>query len=129
MGHLRLKRIYEAPAREDGHRVLVERLWPRGVSKDKAALDEWPKDIAPSDALRRWYAHDPARWAEFRRRYAAELADKDDLLSSLRARLARRNVTLLFAARDEARNSAVVLKSVLDKPARTTPPRRRRTAS
>lgn len=129
MGHIRLKRIYEAPAREDGHRVLVERLWPRGVSKDKAALDGWLKDVAPSDALRRWYGHAPARWAEFRRRYKAELAEKGDRLDDLRERLTRGNVTLLFAARDEARNSAVVLKAVLEKPARTAPPRRRRTAS
>ena len=129
MGKILLKRIYEAPAQGDGYRVLVERLWPRGMSKDKAALDEWLKDIAPSDALRRWYGHEPARWPEFRRRYRAELASADDILDGLLRHLARRNVTLLFAARDEARNSAVVLKSVLEKRSGATPAARRKTAT
>ena len=129
MGKILLKRIYEAPARGDGYRVLVERLWPRGMSKDKAALDEWLKDVAPSDALRRWYGHEPARWPEFRRRYRAEIASADDLLDGLLRHLARRNVTLLFAARDEARNSAVVLKSVLEKRSGATPAARRKTTT
>ncbi len=99
------------------------------MSKDKAALDEWLKDVAPSDALRRWYGHEPARWPEFRRRYRAEISSADDLLDGLLRHLARRNVTLLFAARDEARNSAVVLKSVLEKRSGATPAARRKTTT
>jgi len=114
MGNLKLKRIYERPSDADGHRVLVERLWPRGVSKQAARLDDWLKEIAPSPELRRWYGHQPERWPEFQKRYRAELAGNGALVDQLISRLEGGNVTLLFAAKDEARNSAVLLKSVID---------------
>ena len=114
MGNLKLKRIYEPPSSADGHRVLVERLWPRGVSKQAAHLDDWLKEIAPSPELRRWYGHQPERWPEFQKRYRAELAGNGALVDQLISRLEGGNVTLLFAAKDEARNSAVLLKSVIE---------------
>ena len=110
----RIKRIYEPVAKSDGFRVLVERLWPRGVTKAEAALHNWLKDIAPSQDLRKWYGHDLARWAEFRERYRAELAEKQDLLDQLRALHGRGPVTLVFAAKDEQHSSAAVLKDVLE---------------
>lgn len=110
---IRLKRIYTPPAAEDGARVLVDRLWPRGVAKARAALSLWCKDAAPSTALRQWFNHDPARWAEFQRRYRAELAANDAALAPIRALAKDGPVTLLFAARDEARNEAVVLRDHL----------------
>lgn len=111
--NVRLKRAYTAPAATDGARVLVDRLWPRGVSRERAALDEWIKEIAPSDALRRWFSHDPARWDEFRRRYADELRAHDSLVEALRARARRGPLTLVYGARDEAHNDAVVLRDVI----------------
>ena len=110
----RIKRIYKPVAKSDGFRVLVERLWPRGVTKAKAALHNWLKDIAPSQDLRKWYGHDLARWAEFRERYRAELAEKQDLLDQLCALHGRGPVTLVFAAKDEQHSSAAVLKDVLE---------------
>ncbi|MGA9761954.1 MAG: DUF488 family protein [Gaiellaceae bacterium] len=110
---VRLKRAYEPVAAEDGSRVLVERLWPRGVTRERARLDEWAKEIAPSPELRRWYAHDPARFAEFRRRYLGELAGHEQELEELRRRARAGTLTLVYAARDEERNSAVVLAEVL----------------
>ena len=110
----RIKRIYEPVAKSDGFRVLVERLWPRGVTKAEAALHNWLKDIAPSQDLRKWYRHDLARWAEFRERYRAELVEKQDLLDQLRALHGRKPVTLVFAAKDEQHSSAAVLKDVLE---------------
>lgn len=111
-----IKRIYEDPAASDGKRVLVDRLWPRGVSKDKAALDEWCKDVAPSDDLRKWFGHDPDKWSEFRKRFRAELDANEDGWKPL-LDMARKNkkLTLLFGARDEAHNNAVVLKAYLEK--------------
>ena len=114
MGELRLKRIYERPSSADGHRVLVERLWPRGLSKQAARLDDWLKEIAPSPELRRWYGHQPERWPEFQKRYRAELAGNGELIDQLIALLQEGDVTLLFAARDETRNSAALLKSVVE---------------
>jgi uncharacterized protein YeaO (DUF488 family) len=111
----RLKRIYEKPSRDDGFRVLVERLWPRGMKKEDARIDLWLKDVAPSPELRRWYAHDVAKWPEFRRRYSAELEANPEPVSLLRERAKKGNVTLLFAARDEEHNSAVVLKEFLER--------------
>ena len=111
---IRLKRAYEPPSKTDGGRLLVERLWPRGLTKEKAAIDEWFKDIAPSPALRKWYAHDPAKWAEFRRRYMAELARNAGEVERLRARVKGGSVTFVYAAKDEGRNSAVVLKAYLE---------------
>jgi uncharacterized protein YeaO (DUF488 family) len=110
---VRIKRIYLSPAEEDGRRILVDRLWPRGVSKEAASVDEWLKELAPSDELRRWFGHDPARWDEFRRRYTEELMEKQELLTSLRRETKKGIVTLLFAARDEEHNNAVVLKEIL----------------
>jgi len=111
---IRVKRVYDAPSDGDGTRVLVDRLWPRGLTKDRAAVHLWLKEVAPSTELRVEFHHDPARWEEFRRRYRAELAGKQDLLRTLREKEMEGTVTLVYAARDEARNNAVVLKEVLD---------------
>jgi len=111
--NVRLKRAYEKPARDDGTRVLIDRLWPRGVGKADAALDEWVKDIAPSTALRKWFGHDPARWAQFRRRYAAEICRHPEELGQLRGLARKRRVTLVYSAHDELHNDAVVLREVL----------------
>jgi len=110
---VRLKRIYDDPAPEDGTRVLVDRLWPRGVSREAAAIDFWVRDLAPSDELRRSFAHDPERFDEFRRRYLAELRENGEALKDLAART-EGTLTLLFAARDVERNNAVVLAEALD---------------
>lgn len=110
---IRLKRVFGPAAAADGERILVDRLWPRGMRKEAAALDGWMKELAPSTELRRWFGHDPARWEGFRERYEAELAQHRDLLDELRRRARKHRVTLLFAARDEAHNEAVVLKDVL----------------
>ena len=110
---IRLKRVYEAPTESDGPRILVERLWPRGLSKDKAAVDHWLKEIAPSPELRRWYGHRPDRWPEFQARYRAELDANPAVLRELEALCASGPVTFVFAARDEERNSAVLLKRYL----------------
>jgi uncharacterized protein YeaO (DUF488 family) len=112
---LRLKRVYEAPADVDGLRVLVDRVWPRGLSKEKARIDHWLKDAGPSTALRKWFGHDPERWREFRRRYRAELAKHPDALDALRSLIRGRRATLLYGARDEAHNQAVVLAELLEK--------------
>ncbi len=114
---LRLKRIYAEPARDDGLRVLVDRLWPRGVSKERAKLDLWLKEIAPSPALRKWFNHDPARWKDFEQRYTAEIKDKSraQALRLLREKVAEGNVTLLYAAHDEEHNGALVLKHMLER--------------
>ena len=113
---MRLKRVYDPAGVEDGERFLAERLWPRGISRRQACLTAWLKDLAPSPALRKWFGHDPKRWDEFRRRYRAELRepDKGPLLAKLAAKARRGDITLVFAARDEERNSAVVLKRVLE---------------
>lgn len=109
-----LKRIYDTPAATDGARILIDGLWPRGVSKERAALDGWLKELAPSRGLRQWYGHDPARWEEFRRRYRAELRSRRPMIESLR-RLARaRRVTLLYSSRDPVRNNAQVLKRLVE---------------
>jgi len=111
---IRLKRAYEEPSKQDGLRILVERLWPRGVSKQKAEVDLWLKDLAPSTDLRKWFGHDPEKWDEFRRRYWSELREKGDLLKLLKHRTTEGNVTFVFAAKDVERNSAVALKEYLD---------------
>ncbi len=111
---VRLKRVYDQPAADDGRRVLVDRLWPRGVAKEAARIDEWLKEIAPSDDLRKWFGHDPARWDDFRRRYREELQGHEEVLERLRLEARRGTVTLLFAAKDEGRNNAVALKEMLD---------------
>lgn len=110
---IRLKRAYEPAASSDGYRVLVDRLWPRGVSKEKAWLDEWAKDLAPSAELREWFGHEPTRFAEFRRRYIEELRDNRARLTALRRRGREGTLTLVYAAHDEDHNDAVVLLDVL----------------
>ncbi len=112
-GSVKLKRAYEPPAAADGRRILVDRLWPRGVSKAKAAIDGWIKEIAPSTALRKWFAHDPARWQEFRKRYAAEIREHPEQLRELRRLAGEGPVTLVYSAHDEAHNDAVVLRAIL----------------
>ncbi len=112
---IRLKRVYEPPAKADGVRVLVERLWPRGLTKAAAKIDHWTKDIAPSPALRQWFAHDPEKWTGFRRRYRAELAANKEGVAALRALCAKGTVTFVFAAKDEAQNSAALLKAFLER--------------
>ncbi len=109
-----LKRAYEAPSASDGMRVLVDRLWPRGLTKDQLAVDFWLKEAAPSDTLRRWYGHQPGRWQSFARKYRAELEQRTDLLRLLDELRRRGRVTLLYGARDTARNNAVVLREVLE---------------
>ena len=109
-----LKRAREAATPHDGMRVLIDRLWPRGLTKDRVAADLWLKDAAPSDALRRWFAHDPRRWDAFARKYRAELAERDDLLALLDGLRERERLTLVYDARDSAHNNAVVLRDVLE---------------
>ena len=109
-----VKRVYEPAAPSDGHRVLVDRLWPRGLTKEDAALDEWTKELAPSPALRKWFGHDPARWEGFRHRYASELDAAAEYWRPLATQASRRRVTLLYGARDEEHNNAVALKCYLD---------------
>ena len=111
---IRVKRVYDEPARGDGLRVLVDRLWPRGLSKERAKVDVWLKDVAPSHELRRWFHHDPTRWSEFEARYRAELAARKEPLDLLREKSRKRIVTLLYGARDPERNQAIVLKRLLE---------------
>jgi uncharacterized protein YeaO (DUF488 family) len=113
MKAVRVKRVYVPSAADDGTRILVDRLWPRGVSKEKAAIDLWLKDIAPSTELRKWFGHDPAKWDEFRKRYFRELEGKAELVAELRRAGAKGTVTLLFAAHDEEHNNAVALAEYL----------------
>lgn len=110
---VKLKRAYEAAEPSDGMRVLVDRLWPRGVGKDAAAVDLWLKDLAPSTALRKWFGHDPVRWPAFQSRYVAELHKRPELLEQLRSLARKQHITLVYAARDEAHNDAVVLRKLL----------------
>jgi uncharacterized protein YeaO (DUF488 family) len=110
---VRLKRAYEPAAASDGDRILIDRLWPRGVTREEAQLNEWARELAPSTELRRWFAHDPARFAEFRRRYSVELAAQEGKLRELRRRARAGTVTLVYAARDVEHNDAVVLADIL----------------
>ena len=109
-----MKRVYEAPSADDGFRILVERLWPRGVSKDRAAIDLWLKEIAPSHELRRWFGHEPGKWEEFQRRYFAELAEAPDELETLRGHRAAGAVTFVYSSREERFNNAVALARYLE---------------
>ena len=111
--NIRLKRAYDSASSGDGARILIDRLWPRGVRKADAAIDVWAKDMAPSTALRRWFGHDPARWHEFRRRYSEEIHQRRNRLDELRTLAQKGRITLVFAARDEAHNDAVVLREIL----------------
>ena len=111
--HVKLKRAYDAPLVNDGKRILVDRLWPRGVSKADAAIEQWMKEIAPSTELRKWFGHEPAKWDEFCRRYVEELRRNEELLDQLRSLARKGTVTLVYAAHDEAHNDAIVLRDVL----------------
>jgi uncharacterized protein YeaO (DUF488 family) len=110
----RLKRVYDDPAKADGRRVLVDRVWPRGLTKREAKIDDWLKELAPSTRLRKWFGHDPARWTEFRKRYAAELKDHREPLEQLAQKAKQRTITLLFGARDVVHNNAVALKEYIE---------------
>ena len=111
--HIKIKRVYLQPDEEDGRRILVDRLWPRGLTKEKASLDLWLKEIAPSTELRKWFGHDPEKWKEFQTRYRAELRQNTEQVSLLKQEAARGVVTLLFGAKDEEHNEAVVLQKLL----------------
>jgi len=108
-----IKRIYDTPSPRDGRRVLVDRLWPRGVRKDQKVADDWTKEIAPSNDLRKWFSHDPAKWVEFKRRYKKELEAKPELVEQLRRQAREGPLTLLYAAKDTRHNNAVVLKEII----------------
>jgi uncharacterized protein YeaO (DUF488 family) len=111
---IRLKRAYEEPNPEDGKRILVERLWPRGLKKERAKIDEWLKDVAPSTELRKWYAHDPAKWNKFKQRYWKELDSKTDIVSSLAKQTEESKVTFVFGSREEKLNNAEALKEYIE---------------
>jgi uncharacterized protein YeaO (DUF488 family) len=112
---IQLKRAYERPSRGDGYRVLVDRLWPRGLTKTAARVDLWAKDLAPSTELRRWYGHEPAKWTEFRRRYARELKGRAALLDELRARAGDGALTLVYSSKETERNNAAALRELLER--------------
>ncbi len=113
---IQIKRVYEAANREDGVRILIDRLWPRGLSKDAAAIDLWLKDCAPSDGLRKWFAHDRTKWDEFKRRYFAELAAREEALEPIRSMDRAKRITLLYSAADTECNNAVALLEYLGMP-------------
>ena len=112
-GNVKLKRAYEPPTADDGTRILIDRLWPRGVTKERAAIDQWMKDISPSTELRKWFGHDPARWDEFCRRYAKEVHQHAELLDQLRSRAREGPITLVYSAHDEKHNDAVELRELI----------------
>lgn len=112
--NIKTKRIYEPYKKDDGYRILVDRLWPRGVKKAEAHIDDWIKTVAPSASLRKWFAHDPEKWEEFKAKYFAELEEKQDLLENIINQKARANITLIYSARDEKHNNAVALKEYLE---------------
>lgn len=123
-----LKRVYDPPSPRDGRRILVDRVWPRGLSRERARIDEWVRGLAPSDRLRKWFGHDPAKWDEFRERYRQELQAQPDAVRALARRAARERITLVFGARDPEHNNAVALKEVLEG-RRPRPGRRRRSGA
>jgi len=112
---LRTKRVYEPPAASDGVRILIDRLWPRGISKEAARIDYWARDVAPSNALRTWYRHEPSKWDEFRRRYFAELDSQPDGLAALEKALGRGTATIVFASKEEVLNNATALAEYLER--------------
>lgn len=114
MGSIHTKRVYDAPNGDDGFRVLVDRVWPRGMTKEKASIDLWLKEIAPSTELRKWFGHDPERWTDFYARYRQELKGQQALLDELRGHASKGPLTLVYSARDETHNQAVVLQEVLE---------------
>ena len=111
--NIKLKRVYESADEADGKRILVERLWPRGLTKEKAQVDLWMKDVAPSTALRKWFDHDPAKWTEFQKRYRAELEDNSEQVAQLTEAIGKRKTTLVYGAKDEEHNAAIVLLEFL----------------
>lgn len=115
MSSIQIKRIYGPPSKEDGYRLLVDRLWPRGISKEKAQLDEWCKDLGPSDQLRKWFRHKPERFKEFEKRYRQELSTRKEELKRIKNLSRQRIVTLLFGAKDTEMNQAVVLLKILNR--------------
>lgn len=118
---LKIKRVYEKPEKEDGTRILVDRLWPRGLTKEKAAIDLWLKEIAPSTALRKWFSHDPAKWATFKQKYRQEVKENKDQVAILKEQLMRGVVALVYGAKDEEHNEALFLKEWLQpKPSEST---------
>lgn len=114
MSKIKIKRIYEASSNKDGYRILVDRIWPRGVSKGKAKIDCWKKEIAPSENLRKWFDHDPDRFWEFAKKYLIELEDKQEVLDEIARKAKKQNVTLLYSAKDTKHNHALVLQCVLE---------------
>ena len=112
---IKIKRIYESPTRSpgDGKRILVDRLWPRGLRKDEVALDEWMKELSPSNELRKWFAHDPAKWQEFKKRYRQELKGKDEIIDHLKNDAKHATLTFLYSAKDTEHNNAIALKEFL----------------
>jgi uncharacterized protein YeaO (DUF488 family) len=110
---IKIKRIYDAPTKSDGTRILVDRLWPRGLSKEKAKIDLWLKEIAPSDRLRKWYGHDPKKWTEFKKKYFGELKDKQELINLIAGKLGEGTITFLYSSKEEKINNAVALKEYL----------------
>ena len=112
---IKIKRIYDTPTEDDGFRILVDRLWPRGLTKEKAKVDLWLKEIAPSDQLRKWYAHDPKKWAEFRKRYFNDLDTKRELVNQIVQKMKEGDVTLLYSSKEEKINNAVALKEYIEK--------------
>jgi uncharacterized protein YeaO (DUF488 family) len=113
--NIKIKRVYERPDEDDGVRILVDRLWPRGLTKEKANVDLWLKEIAPSTELRKWFGHDPVKWKSFRGRYETEIRHKEDLIKVLKQEARERTITLLYGARDEKHNEALVLKQFLER--------------
>jgi uncharacterized protein YeaO (DUF488 family) len=111
---IKVKRVYDDPSAEDGIRILVDRLWPRGLKKVPAKLDDWLKGIAPSDELRKWFGHDPDRWEEFKARYFHELERQNEAINKIKEKASSSTITLLFAARDETHNNAVALREYLE---------------
>lgn len=113
--NITIKRVYEEPSKEDGERILIDRLWPRGLTKEKAKIGLWLKEIAPSTELRKWFGHDPSKWNEFKKRYIAEIKKNKDVLAQLEGQLKDGKITLVYGAKDEEHNDAVVLKEYLEK--------------
>lgn len=122
---IQIRRAYEAPGRDEGYRILVDRVWPRGISKEDLEVDAWQKEIAPSTRLRQWFGHDPARWKEFQERYFAELAQKPDAVRDLVKRAREGRLTLVYGARDQEHNQAVALRRYLEARATGHRPRTR----
>jgi uncharacterized protein YeaO (DUF488 family) len=121
---VKIKRIYDPVSPDDGKRIYIDRLWPRGLKKSEALFDEWLKDISPSDELRKWFGHDPAKWNEFKKRYKKELEEKNELLVKLRHEAHKGTITLLYSAKDTEHNNAVTVLEVLGSALRRSPPHR-----